>query len=107
MTAPVRQQTTYRADAGVANTLSVWVRDETGRHDLSGATSLTVQLFRYGCHDTRTPLATLAATTDDTTGKVTFAIDADTMQRTLPPGLYRFDVIADGADVYPALLEVS
>lgn len=102
----VRQMTTYRAWAAADNAMRVFVRDENGRHNLSGVASLTVNLYRYGSICSH-PLVSVDATLGETVGEVDFTLDAATMNQSLPCGLYRFDVIADSVNIYPALLEVA
>ena len=61
---------THRAYAGADNTITCWVRDESGNRDLSAET-LTVPVYAYG-HPCE--LLTLDAAQVATPGKVEFTV---------------------------------
>lgn len=92
---------THRANIDADTDVTCWVRNRTGRVDLS-AEALTVPVYAYG-HECE--LMTLDAT-GTTEGQATFTVTADQTHRYFPAGLYRFAVKADGSVVYAGLLEV-
>lgn len=110
----LRQQTTHRIDRCIDSTVTCYARDESGRIDLS-ATDLSVTVRPYGRQNT---LATLAAS-GDANGVISFVVpravfavggpgfDYGYGLRYQPRNLARFDVIASGALVYQALLEIA
>ncbi|KAF1692663.1 hypothetical protein [Pseudoxanthomonas koreensis] len=90
----------FRAYAGADTTLTCWIRDEAGRHDLSGA-DVTVVVKRPNGY----VVATLEATGSDQ-GEVTFEVTADTVSQQLAPGVFNVEILADGAVVGLGHLEV-
>lgn len=108
----VRQWTTHRIYRGIDSAIKCYVRNEVGRVDLTPATTIQVKLYRYGC---TWPFATLDAT-GDANGLVQFTVPASLLRTSglgydyglyvQPYNLTRFDVFADGALVYTALMEI-
>lgn len=77
------------------------VRDESGAQDLAGRT-LTATLRKYGTGCVKGA----AAATQAGIGTVTFPVTTDQMTHGLCDDLYRFDIDADGVNVYTAILEI-
>jgi hypothetical protein len=92
---------THRAWLGADTTITCWVRDDSGKRNLTGA-ALAVPVFAYGL---TVPLVTLDATSP-AVGQVVFTITEQQADKTFSPGLYRFHVEAKGAVAYSGLLEV-
>lgn len=98
---PCQVVNTYRAHYKTDTTLTCWVRDASGKRDLTTAT-LTVPIYPYGSNH---ELATATATST-VVGKVSVAIPTSLTTARLNPGLYRFAINANGVTVYDGLLEV-
>ena len=106
-----RQMTTHLIDRSADASVTCFVRTEDGRPDLSAATVDAV-IRAYG---KQFPIATLTAT-GDANGKVDFIVPAslfagvgmgyDYGLSCDPRNLASFDVLADGALVYRALMEI-
>lgn len=90
----------FRAYAGASTALRCWIRDEAGRHDLSGA-EVSVLVKRPNGY----VIATLPATGSDQ-GEVTFEVTADTVSQQLAPGVFNVEIQADGSVVGLGHLEV-
>lgn len=91
-----------RAYRGTDTALTLWIRDEAGKRDLSGL-DLSLEISQYGrsCD----PLVTVeAASAED--GKLTATLTADTADGELGPGLFRVDAIGDDETLAVAMLEV-
>src|SRR5699024_8090511 len=97
----IRQQTVHRVRAGYADVVTCWVRTESGVIDLSGR-SITAEIRSWGGD---TALTTLPGTATDR-GKATITMPTDLHHSHLTRGLHRIDVLADGAPVYTAVLEI-
>jgi hypothetical protein len=96
---------THRANLSADTVITCWVRDESGKRDLSAKT-LTVTIGPYGFPCV---LLTLDATSP-ATGKVTFTVTQAAADAYFCPGVYRFSVIGTQSsvdeNVYSGLLEV-
>lgn len=98
---------THRAYMGVDTNITCWVRDEQGKRDLSGE-----ELFVYlDTYPATAGIVTLAAEQavpgeDDVVKPVIFTVDAETAERSLMPGLFRFQIRTADEAVYSGLLEM-
>ena len=88
-----------RATEGAETTLRVFVRDDAGPVDM------TEQALSVTFRQNSPILATLPAT-GAADGGVSFTLDAGTINRTMPPGLYTYRVMADGRVVHGGYIEV-
>ena len=92
---------THRAYSGGDTPQVAWIRTETGRMDLSGAESVTVDILRGD-----NKLLTIPATGDED-GRVDFTITAENIRQKLSLlGGFRLYVRADGRVIYAGLLDV-
>ncbi|HET6724786.1 MAG TPA: hypothetical protein VFH85_02135 [Gammaproteobacteria bacterium] len=93
------QQTTHRARYGYPETVTGYVRTDTGAAKLASR-ALCAEVRGWGKDDV---IATLDASgTDD--GEVTISVPAEPER--IERGLYRIDVLADGEPIYIAALEM-
>lgn len=96
-----RAQTTHRITRGYDGTVSCYVRDDDGKQDLTGQTlAVTLRSYQRNC-----TVADVDAS-QSATGLVTFIVSDSLVSAKLPETLYRFDVAANGAPVYEAILEI-
>lgn len=89
---------TQRAYVDTDTSLTVWLRDESGRIDFTGQ-QLEVALYAYGVPG----VLTAYDATGSASGAVQWTVPADSGYG---PGLFRYSVTADGATVGGGLLEV-
>lgn len=107
----IRQMTTHRINRGIDSPVTCYVRTEAGRMDLSSAT-LSAAICAYGGQHV---LGTLDAI-GDAAGKIDFTVPArlfagvglgyDYGLSFDPRNLVLFDVFANDALVYQALMEI-
>lgn len=94
---------THRAYFDADTEIVCWVRDDEGVRDLTAET-LTARVIGYGQSAELCSFAAAQAAADDA---VRFTVTADSTDRHLPVGLYRFEVRTDSGVVYAGLLEVA
>lgn len=92
----------YRAHRGTDTALTLWVRDDAGKRDMTG---LALSLAMRPLGRTGEPLETVAATSP-AAGKVTATISATVANSSLGPGLFRMDVVSEDETLQTAILEV-
>jgi hypothetical protein len=97
---------THRAYLGTDTTVTCWVRNDSGKRDLSGFDSLGVQFYPYG---SATDIGLDLVGTVAATGKATFEVTAANAQAYFTQGIVRFVLKGvDGTDsetLYSGLLE--
>lgn len=96
---------THRAYMGADTTVACWVRNESGKRNVSAA-DLTAVLSNYPSTVTILALGAAQVVDGDDIGPVTFDIEQTMSDRYLAPGFYRFQIKADNEVVYGGLLEM-
>ena len=94
-----------RANADADTVVTLYVRDDNGRIDLTGAPApeLAVAIRAFGAS---TPVKTFPATGDNL-GKVTFTVTAADVKRDINPGVYAYRLTANGVQMQSGVLEVA
>ena len=95
-------QGTHRAYMGADSPQVAWIRDESGRHDLTQYDDIHVEIKR----DTRDRPELAVPATGTAEGKLEFTITAEGAKRRLRAGPYTLFAISDGQVIYTGLLEV-
>lgn len=91
----------HRAYAGADTGILAFIRDESGRRDLSGMDDITVSAqLAHGKE-----VASFPATGDEE-GRLSFTVTNEAIQRGMSPGVYALRAVADGEVIYTANLEV-
>lgn len=90
-----------RAYLGADNVISVYVRTDSGRRDMSGAESIVARVKRWNDH----VVAEIEAT-GDANGRVAFTVTQELGEQQLAPGTFVFQIVADDEVVATGTLEV-
>lgn len=94
-----------RANADADTVVTLYVRDDNGRIDLTGegAPELAVAIRAFGAS---TPVKTFPAT-GDALGKVQFTVTAADVKRDINPGVYAYRLTANGVQMQSGVLEIA
>jgi hypothetical protein len=97
---------TSRAYRDADSTVTLWVRDESGKLDWADADVIRMYFYAYGSATKVEESGVTPVFADAVTGRLTFTITSDYADTNLPRGSYRYSVVRNDAQVADGLLEV-
>ncbi len=94
-------QQPHRLYLGADNVVAIYLRDDDGARDMSGAVSIVAAVKRWnGC-----TVAEIEAT-GEASGRVAFTVTQELGEQQLAPGAFALQIVADGEVVATGILEV-
>ncbi len=97
---------TSRAYKGGDTSLVLWVRNDSGKVTFADGDTIRFYLYPYGSNTKVEESGITPTHAGDTPGRIAVTITEEYADTNLPRGLYRYQVVRNGAQALDGLLEV-